>query len=96
MFNYDFYKMFVVEEIVQCLCKMQELGVDILKIVVMLQIKVDVLILFIVIVEMQECYVDCLIIIMLMLKIGVIFCFVGEVFGFVVMFGLVKKVFVLG
>lgn len=33
---------------------------------------------------------------MLMVGIGVISCFVGEVFGFVMIFGVVKKVLVFG
>lgn len=54
------------------------------------------LVLFEVINEMFKIYVDRLIIIMLMLGMGVISRLCGEIFGFVLIFGVVKSVLVLG
>lgn len=96
MSNYDFYKIFVQEDIIYCLCCMQDLGVDLLKIVVMLQLLQDVFILFVVMLIMKEKYVMCLLIIMLMGKFGGVSWVIGCLFGLVMIFGIVGQVFVLG
>ncbi|UXY12757.1 type I 3-dehydroquinate dehydratase [Kosakonia sp. ML.JS2a] len=91
MSNHDFHKTPPVEEIVQRLRKMQQLGADIPKIALMPQNKNDVLTLLTATLEMHERYADRPIITMSMSKTGVISRLAGEVFGSAATFGAVKK-----
>lgn len=91
MSNHDFHKTPAAQEIVQRLCKMQELGADIPKIALMPQSKADVLTLLSATLEMHERYADRPIITMSMAKMGVISRLAGEAFGSAATFGAVKK-----
>lgn len=79
--NHDFYKTPSKEDILQRLCKMQDMGADIPKIAVMPQSKKDVLTLLSATEEMSRCHATRPIITMSMADAGVISRLCGEVFG---------------
>lgn len=85
--NHDFFSTPEKEEIVSRLCRMQELGADILKIAVMPQSERDVLTLLAATEKMYSEYADRPIIAMSMAGKGVISRMCGEVFGSAVTFG---------
>lgn len=85
--NHDFEKTPEKAVILSRLCKMQELGADILKIAVMPQTKEDVMMLLLATDEMYSNYAQCPIITMSMGKTGVISRLCGEQFGSAVTFG---------
>lgn len=90
--NHDFEKTPDRETIIFRLCKMQELGADILKIAVMPQSKKDVLNLLLTTDEMVSEYARQPVITMSMGKLGVISRLCGEQFGSAVTFGAAGKV----
>lgn len=90
--NHDFEKTPEKEEIRERLCKMQELGADILKIAITPQSKLDVLKLLAVTEEVSRVHVECPIITMSMGGAGVISRISGEIFGSAVTFGAVDKI----
>lgn len=89
--NHNFSETPTKEEIVDRLCKMQELGADIPKIAVMPNNKKDVLTLLAATEEMVSEHADRPIITMSMKGTGVISRFCGEVFGSALTFGAAKK-----
>lgn len=89
--NHDFEKTPLKEEIINRLCKMQELGADIPKIAVMPNSRTDVLSLLEATVIMTEKFADRPIITMSMASYGVISRLSGEVFGSSVTFASAKK-----
>ena len=89
--NHDFDRTPDKDDIVGRLCKMQDLGADILKIAVMPNDKKDVLKLLAATEEMANEYADRPIITMSMAGTGVISRLCGEVFGSAVTFGSAKK-----
>ena len=89
--NHDFDKTPDKDDIVERLCKMQELGADIPKIAVMPQNKKDVLTLLAATEEMYREHADRPIITMSMSGTGVISRLCGEVFGSALTFGAAKK-----
>lgn len=89
--NHDFDKTPDKDDIVERLCKMQELGADIPKIAVMPQNKKDVLTLLAATEEMYSKHADRPIITMSMAGTGVISRLCGEVFGSALTFGAAKK-----
>lgn len=89
--SHDFEKTPDAEEIVSRLCKMQELGADLLKIAVMPQSEKDVLALLQATDEMHQKYAKRPVITMSMSGIGTVSRLCGEVFGSAVTFGAVGK-----
>ena len=89
--NHDFNKTPDKDEMIKRLCKMQELGADILKIAVMPQSRKDVLTLLAATEEMYRKHADRPLITMSMGGTGVISRVCGEVFGSAVTFGAAKK-----
>lgn len=89
--NHDFAKTPAKEEMIQRLCKMQELGADVLKIAVMPNTNRDVLTLLDTTVEMNELYAKKPLITMAMSGMGVISRLSGEFFGSTVTFGAAQK-----
>lgn len=89
--NHDFEKTPDAEEIVSRLCKMQDLGADLLKIAVMPQREKDVLTLLAATDEMYRNYAKSPIIAMSMSGMGTVSRFCGEIFGSAVTFGAVGK-----
>ena len=89
--NHDFQKTPSKDEIVNRLCKMQELGADIPKIALMPQSRQDVLTLLSATLEMSEKHADRPIITMSMAGTGVISRLVGESFGSALTFGAASK-----
>ncbi|MFV0394061.1 MAG: type I 3-dehydroquinate dehydratase [Coprobacillaceae bacterium] len=89
--NHDFNKTPNKNEIVQRLCKMQEMGADIAKIAVMPKTKKDVLTLLEATLEMYENHTSIPIVTMSMSEIGVISRITGEVFGSAITFASVNK-----
>ncbi len=75
------------EEMISRLCRMQELGADILKIAVMPQNAGDVLTLLGVTDEMRSEYARCPVVTMAMGEIGVVSRISGEIFGSAITFG---------
>lgn len=90
--NHDFEKTPEKEVIISRLCKMQELGADILKIAVMPQSKADVMNLLLATDEMVSEYAHQPIVTMSMGKLGVLSRLCGEQFGSAVTFGAVGNV----
>lgn len=89
--NHDFKKTPERDEIVQRLCKMQELGADLLKIAVMPQSTADVLTLLAATEEMNRKYANRPVITMSMSGMGAVSRLCGEVFGSALTFGAAKK-----
>lgn len=89
--NHDFDKTPEQSDIVGRLCKMEELGADILKIAVMPQSKKDVITLLAATEEMVREHADRPVITMSMAGTGVISRLCGEVFGSALTFGAAKK-----
>ena len=89
--NHDFFKTPTKEEMIRRLCKMQELGADVLKIAVMPNTNRDVLTLLETTVEMNEVYAKKPLITMAMSGIGMISRLSGECFGSAVTFGAARK-----
>lgn len=89
--NHDFEKTPSKETIISRLCRMQELGADIMKIAVMPQSRQDVLTLLSATEEMDSCYAEHPLITMSMAEQGKISRMCGEVFGSAVTFGAVGK-----
>ena len=87
MSNHDFFKTPDKEEIINRLCRMQEMGADLPKIAVMPQNTDDVLTLLSATNEMMTKYADRPIITMSMKGMGVISRLTGEVFGSAITFG---------
>ena len=90
--NHDFYKTPSKEDILQRLCKMQDMGADIPKIAVMPQSKKDVLTLLSATEEMTRCHATSPIITMSMADTGVLSRLCGEVFGSSMTFAAANKV----
>lgn len=80
------------EDILQRLCKMQDMGADIPKIAVMPQSKKDVLTLLSATEEMTRCHATSPIITMSMADTGVLSRLCGEVFGSSMTFAAVGKI----
>lgn len=91
MSNHDFFKTPEKEEIINRLCKMQELGADLPKIAVMPQNTTDVLTLLCATDEMVTKYAKTPIITMSMAGLGVISRLAGETFGSALTFGAAKE-----
>lgn len=89
--NHDFAKTPDKDEIVQRLCYMQSIGVDIPKIAVMPKSKKDVLTLLEATEEMMSKYADRPIVTMSMAGMGVISRVAGETFGSAITFGALQK-----
>lgn len=89
--NHDFSKTPTKGEMIQRLCKMQDLGADVLKIAVMPNTNRDVLTLLETTVEMNEIYAKKPLITMAMSRMGVISRLSGECFGSAVTFGAAQK-----
>ena len=90
--NHDFYKTPSKEDILQRLCKMQDMGADIPKIAVMPQSKKDVLTLLSATEEMTRCHATSPIITMSMTDTGVLSRLCGEVFGSSMTFAAANKI----
>ncbi|MEF9992217.1 MAG: type I 3-dehydroquinate dehydratase [Romboutsia sp.] len=86
MSNHDFYKTPEKEEIINRLCKMQDLNADLAKIAVMPQSQKDVIILLSATEEMVRKYATIPIITMSMGGVGLISRLAGEIFGSVLTF----------
>lgn len=89
--NHDFQKTPSKEELIHRLCRMQELGADILKIAVMPLCEEDVLTLLSATVEMKKNYARKPVVTMSMSGMGVISRISGEVFGSAMTFGTAGK-----
>ncbi|MGN0397724.1 MAG: type I 3-dehydroquinate dehydratase [Candidatus Fimimorpha sp.] len=89
--NHDFEKTPKKEEMIQRLCKMQELGADVLKIAVMPQSGRDVLTVLDMTLEMKERYAEKPLITMAMSGLGAVSRLAGECFGSAVTFGAAKQ-----
>ena len=89
--NHDFEKTPDVDEMISRLCKMQNLGADLLKIAVMPQCRKDVLNLLTATEEMYRKYAKCPIITMSMSQMGVVSRLCGELSGSAVTFGAAGK-----
>lgn len=85
--NHDFEKTPAKEVIISRLCKMQDMGADVLKIAVMPQSKKDVLTLLAATEEMVTEYAKCPVVTMSMSGLGSISRISGEVFGSCMTFG---------
>lgn len=90
--NHDFQKTPAKDEIIKRLCRMQELGADIVKIAVMPESRADVLMLLAATEEMCREYARCPVITMSMGSDGVLSRLCGELTGCAVTFGAVGKV----
>lgn len=90
MSNHDFNQTPSKEEIINRLCKMQELNADLPKIAVMPKIAKDVLTLLEATNDMVTQYADRPIITMSMARLGTVSRLVGEVFGSALTFGAAK------
>ena len=90
MSNHDFNQTPSKEEIINRLCKMQELNADLPKIAVMPQIAKDVLTLLEATNDMVTQYADRPIITMAMARLGTVSRLTGEVFGSALTFGAAK------
>ncbi len=90
MSNHDFFKTPAKEEIVNRLCKMQELGADLPKIAVMPQTSRDVITLLDATEEMATVYAKTPIITMSMGGLGLVSRLAGETFGSALTFGAAK------
>ena len=90
--NHDFYKTPSKEDILQRLCKMQDMGADIPKIAVMPQSKKDVWTLLSATEEMTRCHATSPIITMSMADTGVLSRLCGEVFGSSMTFAAANKI----
>ena len=90
MSNHDFLKTPPKEEIINRLCKMQEMNADLPKIAVMPQTTEDVLTLLSATNEMVTKYADRPIITMSMSGLGVVSRLAGEIFGSTLTFGASK------
>lgn len=90
MSNHDFFRTPDKEEIINRLCKMQEMNADLPKIAVMPQTAEDVLTLLSATNEMVTKHADRPIITMSMAGLGVVSRLAGEVFGSALTFGAVK------
>lgn len=89
--NHDFEKTVSKEEMIQKLCYLQNLGVDIPKLAVMPNNKFDTLTLLEATLEMKEKYADRPIVTMSMARDGVVSRIAGEIFGSAITFGSVGK-----
>lgn len=89
--NHDFYKTPSKEEIINRLCYMQEIGVDIPKIAVMPRSSKDVLTLLNATEEMVAHHAESPIATMSMAGIGAVSRVAGEIFGSALTFGALKK-----
>lgn len=89
--SHDFEKTPEKDEILARLCRMQELGADILKIAVMPKTRKDVLTLLEATEEMTRVYADRPVITMSMSKLGAVSRVCGEVFGSAVTFGALER-----
>lgn len=89
--SHDFVKTPKKEEIITCLCHMQQLGADLPKIAVMPQSSKDVLTLLSATEEMNEIHKETPIITMAMGKIGMVSRLSGEIFGSSVTFGCLEQ-----
>lgn len=89
--NHDFHKTPPKEEIIDRLCRMQQLGADILKIAVMPQDKRDVLALIAATLEMHSEYAVRPVVTMSMSKTGIISRICGEFSGSAITFGSIGK-----
>lgn len=85
--NHDFKKTPAKEDIIERLCKMQNMGADVLKIAVMPQNKKDVLTLLSATEEMVSNHANCPVVTMSMSGIGSISRITGEIFGSCLTFG---------
>lgn len=89
--SHDFYKTPSKEDIIERLCRMRQLGADILKIAVMPRDKRDVLTLLSATLEMCSEHADRPVVTMSMSGTGVISRICGEVFGSAITFGSAGK-----
>lgn len=89
--NHDFDKTPSEEEIIHRLCRMQELGADVLKIAVMPVCTTDVLVLLSATVKMKEQYARKPLVTMSMSGTGVVSRLAGETFGSAMTFGAAGK-----
>lgn len=89
--NHDFEKTPPKDEIIRRLCKMQDLGADILKIALMPRSRQDVLTLLAATLEMSEHHTDRPLITMAMAGMGVVSRLAGECFGSALTFGAASK-----
>lgn len=89
--NHDFFKTPAKDEIVNRLCKMQKIGMDVAKIAVMPQSEADVLILLDATREMKEKHPETPVITMSMGPKGVISRMTGEIFGSSLTFAMLGK-----
>lgn len=85
--NHDFHKTPAKRDIISRLCKMQDMGADVLKIAVMPQNKKDVLTLLSATEEMVREYAECPVVTMSMSGMGSISRISGEIFGSCLTFG---------
>lgn len=92
MSNHDFFKTPSKEEIVTRLCKMQDLGADIVKIALMPEKEEDVLTVLGATLEMKKNHAKVPVVTMSMGGKGVISRIAGEIFGSAMTFGAVNKV----
>ena len=92
MSNHDFFKTPSKEEIVSRLCKMQELGADIVKIALMPEKEEDVLTVLSATLDMKKNHAKVPVVTMSMGGKGVISRVAGEIFGSDMTFGAVNKV----
>ncbi len=89
--NHDFYKTPEKGELIRRLCKMQELGADILKVAVMPQNRQDVLTLLAATEEMNRIYAQRPVVTMSMSEMGMISRLCGQIFGSAITFGSAGK-----
>lgn len=89
--NHDFLKTPKKEEMIERLCYMQSIGVDIPKLAVMPQVKKDVLLLLEATEEMASQYADRPIVTISMSTIGAVSRIIGETFGSAITFGSLGK-----
>lgn len=89
--NHDFEKTAPKEELIKKLRRLQELGVDIVKLAVMPHCKADALTLIEATLEMKEKYADRPLVTMSMARDGVISRIAGEIFGSAITFGSVGR-----
>ncbi|MCI8293074.1 MAG: type I 3-dehydroquinate dehydratase [Hespellia sp.] len=89
--NHDFHATPEKEEMLARLCRMQELGADILKLAVMPQSRRDVLRLLDVTEDMTTNYANCPVVTMAMGRLGLISRISGEAFGSALTFGALEK-----
>lgn len=92
MSNHDFFKTPAKEEIINRLCKMQDLGADLPKIAVMPNTSEDVITLLAATEEMSTKYANKPIITMSMGSLGLVSRLAGETFGSALTFGAAKAI----